>query len=76
MATFTVREGRRYRATIALGLLERLASNDMIAEQLRTAGFAEVSVSGSGAVRIAQALWPASDATAEMPKQITEVVEI
>ncbi|MGE3703239.1 MAG: hypothetical protein AB7G08_31535 [Hyphomicrobiaceae bacterium] len=76
MATFTVRQGRRYRATIALGLLERVASNEMIAEQLRTAGFSEVSVAGSGAVRIAQALWPAADATAEMPKQITEVVEI
>jgi transketolase N-terminal domain/subunit len=75
MATFTVRQGRRYQATLSLGLLERMASNEAIAERLRAAGFAEVSVSGSGAKRIAKALWPTSD-VAEMPSQIADVVEI
>ena len=74
--TFTVRQGRRYQATLSLGLLERMASNETIAERLRAAGFAEVSVSGSGAKRIAKALWPTSDVTAEMPSQIADVVEI
>ena len=76
MATFTVRQGRRYRATISLGMLERLASNDTIAERLRAAGFSDVTVTGSGAVRIAEALWSNPDATADMPKQIATVAEV
>jgi hypothetical protein len=76
MATFTVRQGRRYRATISLGMLERLASNDTIAEKLRTAGFSDVTVTGSGPVRIAEALWSKPDATADMPQQIAAVAEV
>jgi hypothetical protein len=76
MTTFTVRQGKRYRATIALGMLERLASNQTIAEKLRAAGFSDVTVTGSGAIRMAEALWPNPDATAEMPNQIAEVVEV
>ena len=67
MATFTVQMGRRYRATISLGWLERWASNDTIAEQLRAAGFSDVSVTGSGGTRTAEALWPGPDTTGEMP---------
>jgi len=75
MAKFTVRSGRRYRAAIQLGWLERLADNETIAARLRAAGFAEVIVSGSGAHRTAEALWPGADASAPLPPQITEVVE-
>ena len=66
MATYTVRQGKRYRAILALGFLERLASNEMIAKKLREAGFTEVTVSGSGANR----------ATAEMPAQVTNVIDV
>ena len=76
MATFTLRQGKRYHATVSLGLIERLASNEMIAEKLRETGFAEVSISGSGATRVVEALWPRADATEEMPSQVTRVVEI
>jgi len=76
MATFTVRQGRRYRATITLGWLERWAGNETIAGKLRDVGFAEVKVEGSGGTRQAEALWPGSDTTAEMPSQITEVIEV
>jgi hypothetical protein len=76
MAAFTVHHGKRYRATISLGVLERFASNDTIAERLRRAGFTDISVTGAGSTRIAEALWPASDATAELPKQVREVVEV
>jgi hypothetical protein len=58
MATYTVRKGRRYRATISLGLLQSVASNDMVADRFREAGFAEVEVTGSGRSRLGQALWP------------------
>jgi hypothetical protein len=76
MATFTVRQGKRYRATISLGLMERLATNEMIADRLRAAGFSEISVTGSGATRLAEALWPGADVSAELPPQLTEVVEL
>jgi hypothetical protein len=76
MASFTVRQGKRYRATISLGLLERAASNAMIASRLREAGFADVEVSGSGATRIAEGVWPGADATAEMPRQVTSVADV
>jgi hypothetical protein len=75
MATFTVRQGKRYRATLSLGWLERWASNETIAGKLRDAGFSEVKVDGSGATRVAEALWPGPDTTAEMPTQIVQVVE-
>ena len=68
MATFTVREGKRYRATITLGWLERWASTE--------AGFTEVKIEGSGGIRQAEALWPIPDTTAEMPSQITAVIEV
>ena len=76
MATFTVRQGRHYRATIALGWLERWAGNHTIAAKLRDAGFSEIKVEGSGGARQAEALWPGPDTTAEMPSQITEVIEV
>jgi len=76
MATFTVRQGKRYRATIALGWVERLAGNEIVAERLRAAGFSDVSVSGSGSTRVAEAVWSGPDSTGEMPTQVTEVVEI
>jgi hypothetical protein len=76
MAVFAVRQGKRYRASISLGMLERFASNDIIAERLRAAGFSDISVAGSGARRLAEALWPGADTSAELPKQITRVVEL
>jgi hypothetical protein len=76
MTTFTVQQGKRYRATITLGFLERFASNETIADKLRAAGFSEVRMSGGGATRYAEALWPNADATAEMPQQIASVSEI
>ena len=76
MATFTVKQGKRYRATITLGWLERLAGNETIAEKLRAAGFSEVSVSGSGRTRTAEAVWTGPDASGDMPAQVTEVIEI
>jgi hypothetical protein len=56
MATYTVRKGKHYRATIALGLLQSVASNDMIADRFREVGFADVEVKGSGRTRTGQAM--------------------
>jgi hypothetical protein len=76
MAVFAVHQGKRYRATLSLGMLERFASNEMIADRLRAAGFSDISVAGTGATRLAEALWPGADTSAELPTQITEVVEL
>jgi hypothetical protein len=72
MAKFTVRKGRRYRATIVLSGLKRLASNETIAEVLRKVGFTEVRVEGS----YATALWPKVDATADIPPEVEKVEEM
>ena len=74
MAAFTVHQGKRYRATISLGMLESFASNDIIAGRLRTAGFTDISVSGAGNTRIAEALWSAADATAELPSRLRKLL--
>ena len=76
MAKFTVRKGRRYRATIKLTGLKRLASNETVAGALRGVGFAEVRVEGSGGTRYAAALWPKEDATEEIPPEVVKVEEI
>lgn len=74
--SFTVIQGKRYRASIALGFFEQIASNETIAGMLRDVGFSEVSVAGSGSVRNAEALWPGADRTGELPPQIQSVSEI
>jgi hypothetical protein len=76
MTNVTVRQGKRYRASIKLGLLEQFADNGMIEGKLRAAGFSDVSVSGKGALRTAEAVWPNEDASAPLPSQVSSLVEI
>lgn len=71
-----VRRGGRYRARVRLGIFESIASNAAIAEKFVDAGFTVVSVSGSGRDRWAFGTWPGADASAELPEQIKEVVEL
>jgi hypothetical protein len=73
MATYTVRNGRRYRAKIRLGLFQSVASNEQVADKFRDVGFTDVSVSGSGRDRMGTGLWPHPDATAEIPDEITSI---
>ncbi len=76
MTNFTVRRNKRYRATIQLGLIEQLAGNDVIADALAAAGFADVSVDGTGTTRLAEATWPLEDASAPLPPQVVSVSEV
>ena len=73
---FTVRQGRRYRATVTLGWFEQFASNDMIAGKLRDVGFADVTVTGDGDIRVAEALWPGPDTSAALDPHLLNVSEI
>ena len=76
MAIYTVRKGRRYRTTIKLGTLTSFASNEMVADKFRDAGFADVEVSGSGRHRLGEGLWPLEDASADIPDEVTSISEI
>jgi hypothetical protein len=76
MPTFTVHQGKRYRATIVLGWMERWATNAAIAAKLRSAGFMDVMVEGSGGLRTAEGLWAFPDATAELPAQVSDVTAV
>ena len=73
---FTVREGQRYQATLALNYAERLADNAMIARKFRALGFSRVRVSGTGTMRRVEGVWPRKDATAPLPRQIVAVAKL
>ena len=76
MPRFTVHQGKRYRATILLGLFQSAASNDMVADKFREVGFTDVLVSGSGRTREAQGSWPHAEKSANIPDEIKEIHEI
>ena len=69
----TVHQGKRYRATLVLNSVEQLADNALIARRFRALGFSRVRVSGSGATRRVEGVWPGKDASATMPPQIVAV---
>ena len=70
---FTVHQGKRYRATLSLNSVERLADNALIARKFRAFGFSGVRVSGAGAIRRVEGVWPRKDASATLPPQIVAV---
>jgi len=73
---FTVREGKRYCATLALNSVEQLADNALIARKFRALGFSKVRVSGAGAVRRVEGIWHRKDASATLPRQIVAVARL
>ena len=75
-AEFTVHQGKRYRATLALNSVEQLADNAMIAQKFRDMGFSRVRVSGAGAMRRVEGVWPGNDSSARMPHQIVAVARL
>ena len=70
---FTVHQGKRYRATLALNSVERLADNALIARKFRALGFSRVRVSGTGAKRRVEGVWHLKDASTTLPRQIVAV---
>jgi len=76
MPRYTVEKGKRYQAKIQLGLLQSIASNDMVAGKFRELGFTDVAVTGSGSTRVAKGLWPYDDATADIPDEVSEITMI
>jgi hypothetical protein len=73
---FTVEQGKRYRATLHLNLVERLVDNTLIESKFRALGFSGVRVSGTGATRRVEGVWPRKDASAPLPPQIVVVARL
>ena len=73
---FTVHQGERYRAILALRSMERLVDNALIAQKFRDLGFSGVRVSGAGATRRVEGIWPGKDTSANMPPQIVAVAKL
>lgn len=74
--TFLVETGKRYRATIRLGWVEGIASNESIAARLQDAGFVDVEVwqpGDSARDRMARGEWGGASQTVELPEQVTHV---
>lgn len=77
MGKITVRQGKRYRASITLNWLQQqFATNEKLAQMFLNLGFSEVQVVGTGAVRQVSGLWPLQDASAEVPPEVDAVEEI
>ncbi|WP_295558946.1 hypothetical protein [uncultured Hyphomicrobium sp.] len=73
---FTLQRGKRYRTTVSLGFVERIASNDIIANKFRDAGFTDVEVSGEGDTRYAEGIWNKDDLRPTYPPQVSDVSEV
>ena len=75
-ANFTVRHGRRYRATIVLTGLEQLAGNERVSDTFRQLGFSDVVVTGNGSRRQAEGTWKGADTTVQLDPHVADVVEL
>ena len=73
---FTVHQGKRYRATLSLGSVERMADNAQIAQKFRALGFVSVRVSGSSATRKVEGVSPGKETSANLPRQIVAVARL
>lgn len=72
-----LQQGKRYEATLMLTGFKQIASNEMVKEELTRAGFAEVTISGTGKQRKAIGRWPLADVNnAPVPKEVTEIKEV
>ena len=76
MAVFVFHQGSRYIATVSLGPLERFSGSRKIAGILRDAGFSDVRIFQNGTSHYAEVFWRGTDATVDMPPQITAVTEV
>lgn len=65
-----------YLATLKLSWIERVASNNVIANKFTDVGFKDVVVTGDGAERKATGLWPGNSMEVELPKQVNRVLKL
>ena len=68
-----LKQGMLYQADVTLSFLESMASNNIIADKLRLAGFSNVIVTGKGNTRNATGYWNLPSQKVELPKQVSNV---
>ena len=73
MSQYTAHNSKWYVAT--LSGFNWFATNPMVANRLRSAGFTQVYVEGSGGRLLAVAYWADENTTAERPIEIVDIVE-
>jgi len=69
-------QDKKYQAVIELGVIEKLAGNEVIAGKLKDAGFKFVQVTGSGSQRNATGVWAKASQRAPLPSQVKKVNKI
>jgi hypothetical protein len=72
----TITTGHRYSATVTLSFVEAFADNSRIASVLISAGFADVTVSGSGNIRTATGTWTGATMTRAVDPHLSNVRDL
>lgn len=72
----TITTGHRYSATVTLSFAEAFADNGRIASILTSAGFAHVTVTGSGNTRTASGTWTGATMTRAVDPHLSDVRDL
>ncbi len=72
----TITTGHRYLATVTLSFAEAFADNGRIASILTSAGFADVTVTGSGNTRTATGTWTGATMTRAVDSHLSNVRDL
>lgn len=73
---FSLRKGARYKASIVLGVFERMVTNAALKTELEKVGFSEITITGTGSIRYVIASWKRADQDREIPRQVHEIIEL
>ena len=65
-----------YKAQIVLSGLNKMATNNMVADKLKGVGFTFVTVSGTGDKREAKGKWAKPSQEVEVPEQVKQIEKI
>jgi hypothetical protein len=72
----TLKKFSKYAATIELKGFQVIATSNQVAEKLQEVGFTNVEVRGTGKYRQATGVWSKETQEQDLPKGITDVVEL
>ena len=66
--------GKKYMAQLRLSFGEGFATNAQVVDKLKSAGFADVNVSGAGRNRTATGTWTGPTEDVALPSEVSTVV--